>query len=90
MRDDKPMRIYQNGTYYYSCPYREPGAICCKMDVPCGKGGWNPEVEEKRKAALRARKAEVIAAQVVADTQTGEIEEEGDMPMMFDSYGEQQ
>lgn len=54
MRDDKLMRIYQNGTYYYSCPYREPGAICCKMDVPCGKCGWNPEVEEKRKAALRA------------------------------------
>ena len=45
---------------------------------------------EDRKAALRARKAEVISAQVVADAETGEVKEEEDMPPMFDSFGEQQ
>lgn len=50
---DSIMRIYQNGTYYYSCPYREPGAVCCELKEPCNRCGWNPAVEGRRKAAIR-------------------------------------
>lgn len=41
----------------------------------------------ERRAQMRARKAEVISAQVVADTDTGEVKEDGDIPM-FDSFGD--
>lgn len=50
---DELIRIYHYRSYVYSCPHREAGAVGCDMRADCNRCGWNPAVEERRKAAIR-------------------------------------
>ena len=52
--------------------------------------GEDGEVLQSSGMTLQFKVTPRAAAQVVADRETGEVEEEGDMPMMFDSFGDQQ
>ena len=48
--------------------YDGPRLIACKMPMNCNKCGWNPMVEEQRKASsLRLRRGYVNPSGVIVD-----------------------
>lgn len=49
------VRLYKEGKPLTYCKYRPKGGVYCIIKNSCGVCGWNPKVEEQRKAQIRAR-----------------------------------